>query len=302
MININDYNREDIMVSCIAEAIYTLIDAEDDDEILTESIKTSKKYKLDNYLKRFNYQGDKKSGTIEVDGKKYNIDRDIKNKFMKTKNIYGNPDDNVDRATSTDLTDPKNDTIHLDKNFVNLKNNKRRDAVLQHEIGHAKLHQLNKDNTKEGRDATLDGLAKTNPFMPKEDVKNALVDDLKDRDKSHESKTPAEKQRAKNLEKFKKYENNMPHADRVEYEADAYAGVHKNGDHLKRAIRESYTHARKDNKKMTYFTDPDDGEKYYIDNDEKKIFVKSLNKLSQNDMKQRGKAAKDKSIDRSIYQ
>ena len=72
MININDYNREDVMVSCIAEAIYTLIDCEDS-EVLTESIKTNKKYKLDNYLKRFNYQGDKKSGTIEVDGKKLDI-------------------------------------------------------------------------------------------------------------------------------------------------------------------------------------------------------------------------------------
>ena len=109
------------------------------------------------------------------------------------------------------------------------------------EILSSLCEMINKDNTKEGRDATLDSLAKTNPFMPKEDVKNALVDDLKDRDKSHESKTPAEKQRAKNLEKFKKYENNIPHADRVEYEADAYAGRELLYELVKLGEKESVT-------------------------------------------------------------
>ena len=119
-------DEKNIVEKCLEEAAYLLDEG---------AVKTSKKYKLDNYLKKYDYQGDKKQGTITVNGEKYNVDRDTNSFVAKTK------EGNAPRQLSADLLN-KDKTIILDKNFEKLKNNKRRDAMLQHEIAHHNNHNL----------------------------------------------------------------------------------------------------------------------------------------------------------------
>lgn len=281
MIDINDYNRRDIMVSCLLEAV----------DILEEgAVKTAKKNKLDNYLKRYNYKGDKKSGIIEVDGKKYKIDRDINNKLM----YHTNSDIPVQRQTSADLvSDGSYPVIHIDKIFTDLKNNKRRDAVLNHEIGHAKLHQTNNPNNintirkyygERLSDEDLDY-----------DIKKEVMKSVYGKNKTHKPRTLDEQRRVQNIHHLNKYEKeDNPHAKIVEYEADAYARTHKNGDQLKRAIREMAKNGKKNSKKiLNSYGD--------LDNNTKKVIISNYNKITQEDMNMRTKASKDKRINTDVY-
>jgi len=275
-------------------------------ELLNEgAVKSSKKHKLDNYLKKYGYQGDKNEGTIKVDGKEYKIDR----KNSHTMDVDAGPlgKGTVPRQTSTDslASEPK---IHLDKNFEKIKNNKRRDAILQHEIGHLKNHSLaSSSNTKEGRDAVLDSMSKSQSIVNSgtSDYKKQFKDELEKSipDKSKESSTKKELARKENLEKFKKHENEGQHADRSEYEADAYASQHKNGEHLKRGVREYYKKANSDKgiKNQIKGLEKTIGSKLELTKEEKDEIKKKQNISAQNDMNQRTKASKDKSINKSVY-
>lgn len=287
-------NEKNIIEKCLEEAAYLLDEG---------AVKTSKKYKLDNYLKKYDYQGDKKQGTITVNGEKYKVDRNVNSPI--TKDSDGNT---VPRMTSADLGD-KDKKIILDKNFEKVKNNKRRDAMLQHEIGHVKYHRLTSDKTTpEGKDAALDSLTKVAvqsvPFASKDAIKAELnkkyntstKKELSEKDKIHDE----------NLKKYKKYEKDSnPHANRVEYEADAYASQQKNGDQLSKALRDTYKHA-KSKKGIDYqlkgAAKAFDIEPKYLLNDETRQQVKkSQNILGKDDYDARIKASKDKTINKQIY-
>lgn len=238
------------------------------------AVKRSKKEKMDKYLKKYDYQGDKKSGTITVDGKTYNITRDDKD------------------ITQTYLHDG---SINLSKDFEKLKNNKRRDAVLHHEIAHSKYHTLaSKDVTKGQRDFVIDDAAeritKDTGYTGKLDQKITkavtagsmkLTSNISNPPKKKKNYTDKDVKEEENLKTFSKYEKPTTHANRIEFEADAYASQHKNGDQLKRAVREGYKNDSKNIK------DPEEKKEY--------------NKTAQNDMKQRTKAANDKTVDKSVY-
>ena len=110
-------------------------------------MKTREEYAIRKFKKKYDY--DPKTKTIKgPDGERIEVDIDIKNPKMKVKNIFGGDTDS-DRKTSSDKLS-KTPKINLDYRFFKYKNQKRRDAVLQHEIGHTKLHSLNtsKSNLK----------------------------------------------------------------------------------------------------------------------------------------------------------
>lgn len=94
--------------------------------------------------------------------KKYKVDMDYKNPSMKFKN--GKNTETARRQTSAE-TNSDESTIHLDKNFFKLKNDDRRNAVLQHEVAHTKLHSMKGDTDN------IDKTLKTNKFI------NELISD-----------------------------------------------------------------------------------------------------------------------------
>ena len=103
-------------------------------------MKTREEYAIRKFKKKYDY--DPKTKTIKgPDGERIEVDIDTKNPKMKITNAYGNKVD-ADRMTSSDKLSvtPK---ISLDSRFFKLKNQKRRDAILHHEIGHTKLHSPN---------------------------------------------------------------------------------------------------------------------------------------------------------------
>jgi len=278
----------------------------DSAELLTEgAVKSSKKHKLDNYLAKYDYQGDKNSGTINVDGKKIQVDRS-KLRTMESQQSNGEKT-TLPRQTSAELISD-NSTIHLDRDFEKLKNNKRRDAVINHEIGHLKNHHLtDPNNTKEGRNAALDSMSKTSSITNFGDTeyKDEIKKELKKLipDKSRKSSTEKDNIRKENLEKYKKYENDNLHSDRAEYEADAYASQHKNGDHLKRAMRDVYKHKNSEKGINNQIKDLEAAldEKLDLSKEDKVTARKDSNIIAQNDMNQRNKAAKDKTINKQVY-
>ena len=282
-------------------------------DLLAEgAVKTSKKHKLDSYLKKYDYQGDKKSGTITVNGRKIEVDRNTKSYTAK------GPDGEVmPRMTAADLSGEK-DRIILGKDFEKLKNNKRRDALLNHEIAHTKYHNLASDKTtQKTREAVIDGIIKDaalqNPYIDKDAAKKEINDEIKDRSKKPEAYTDKDKRRHSNLDKFKKYENDGEHANRTEFEADAYARSQKHGEHLKRGLRDASKYYKKHAvdyqlkaaKKMLKDDDIYDPEEFKdITNEVNRIrkdITKRQNISTHNDLTQRSKAMKDKSIDRNVY-
>ena len=108
--------------------------------------KTREEYAVDKFKKRYKFEPDEpgsKTGTITVNGEKHRVDIDH-NKYLMGKETIdpvtgkGVEYAQIPRYTSTDLTSGK---ITLGKEyFSRVKNQKRRDAVLNHEIGHKKLH------------------------------------------------------------------------------------------------------------------------------------------------------------------
>ena len=110
------------------------------DRYITEK-KTREEYATDKFKKRYKFtplsHGDK-TGVIEVNGEKRIVDLDTKNP-LATANQYGKLVPSV-RKTKSDVVDGR---ITIGKEyFSRIKNQKRRDAILNHEIGHAKFHSL----------------------------------------------------------------------------------------------------------------------------------------------------------------
>ena len=140
--------------------------------------------------------------------------------------------------------------------------------MLQHEIAHHKNHNLtNGTITNDHKNAVIDAISKNmhNNF-------NISINDAKESlnkynipSKKESEYSDIDKQKVSNLEKFKKYETNKPHNDRVEYEADSYSSVHNNGEHLKRALRESnkYNKSEKEIKRKLKAGEKISGNKKY---------------------------------------
>ena len=237
---------------------------EEIDSYFTE-METREEYAKRRFIKKYKYNPNNK--TIIVDGKQIKLDMDTNSRIM---DVAANPkNDNTtiaERQTAAELLS-KVPTIHLDKNFFKLKNDKRRDAILQHEVGHTKLHNLKSPD----KDLKTNKAVLTYVNQSMNTIKSTLKaygyndSDIKDYMNGPDIKKmkkeivksylkngmPDNKERAKlresAIEKFKKFDKSKQseHANTMEFEADRYATNKAGSSSLKKGIRESYKFARK---------------------------------------------------------
>ena len=120
---------------------------------------TREYYTIERFKKKYNYNPSDK--TITVDGEKYRIDMDINKPLAEYINSEGETKYHARRVsvTGSRRTIP---TITLDKDFFALKDDSRRDAILKHEIGHAKT--LMRDRRGYGK-ATKDAYSDSTKYL-----------------------------------------------------------------------------------------------------------------------------------------
>ena len=102
------------------------------------------KISLARFKKRYHYDSNKK--TIVIDGETYkcNLD-DYSNPYIAIRDEKGKVVARESRSMSTTKFGKETEII-LDKAFFNIKTKKRQDAVLYHEVGHSKLHNMDVNN------------------------------------------------------------------------------------------------------------------------------------------------------------
>lgn len=114
----------------INEAVQYISDYLDVSEFVYEK-KSKEEYARDKFNKRYDFVPDKDAisknkGTIKVGGKRYKFG--VNNK-----------------ENSSGVTPNLDSFVNLNKNTFKLKNSKRQDFILHHEIGHDKMHSPNMD-------------------------------------------------------------------------------------------------------------------------------------------------------------
>ena len=182
-------------------------------------------------------------------------------------------------ARQTSMTVNKNDpTLILDKNYFKLKNQKRRDAVLQHEVAHSKYHQrasnpkyADKDMISEKtvnacmrailQDAknNLSKMGYDNDVIKKimEDNKFYLKDIKSKMMNGHYGKEPDKARvRADVMKKLRKHAKGG-HSNVTEFEADRYAANKTSPKDLKKGVNNLCKYVKKDNKKLIKSYDKD---------------------------------------------
>ena len=282
------------------------------EETLDESIhgRTKSDYAKKKFKEKYKY--DPKDKTIEVDGKKHRIriEGEDKDKDTEIKGIIDREIPSYQRQTGANLTN-KRGGIYLDKNYWKLKNQKRRDAILAHEIGHLKAHGINSKSkhldrelvTKDNVDHSDDMYGSTRSGI--ENTRRLSEIEKKNRDSQRN------KDRRDNIEKFKKYDRSgiNSHVNVKEFEADRYASNKYGSKNIKKGVAETSKRSinslnadlKKDlNQAISSGVSKKEIEKMY-GGDIVKKYSKEMNKAAELDMKQRGKALKDKSIKSDVY-
>lgn len=263
--------------------------------------KTREEYARRSFKKKYNYEPSKEDpniGTItDKAGKKYKVDM-RKSSSMTVHDLDGGELE-AGRQLSADLSD-KDSKINIDDTFFKIKgsrNGERRDAILQHEIGHQNLHNINPDNS------TVDKKNRT-PEVHKSVIKNSVKDatgidiskdsfmvdhgtrkDINDQagakkyfEKSTRDKAE-KKERNTSLSAAKKFENHKNHQNAAEFEADRYAANRTSEKALKRGLRD-YS-----KKVVNAIDDPD--------------YKKAVRSSIEDETKQRTKALKDDNLRKS---
>ena len=280
--------------------------------------RTRDEYAREKFKKKYKFVPDKpgsNKGTITINGEKRHVD------MGKSSMVNFGGQDTV-RQTAADINS-KNGDILLDKNYFKLKNQKRRDAVIQHEVGHTKLHSVRGDsNVADPRSFSPKnrGVARRNAYnggkenlesMGKETLKmfgidpsskstrKMLNDNLDDAmgksDKKYNErskKNPYRKEREELLKQAGKYRSkSSSHANEQEFEADRFAANRAGAKNLKAGVREYTNKNKKTYKNMKG-----------LSNDQKKQLIKNYNKVNAIDQKARSKALKDKKLrDAELY-
>lgn len=209
------------------------------------------------FKKRYKYDSKKK--TIIVDGEEFKVDLDVKSPTVVVKDMLGNKVTTVRQTSSTAYGVDKEDAfVIIDKDFFKIKGKSKREAFLQHEIGHLKMHSLNtrsdkldkrfisedeyNRSTKDVPDMIFDikdGKIKLNPkdevFRKDEYIgsRKGTKEELEERDKIRKA--------AKKYEDEKCY-----HANAAEFEADRYAANRVSEEDLMDAIKQLYKGQLKD--------------------------------------------------------
>ena len=226
---------------------------------------TREEYAKRQFKKRYKY--DDKDKTISVNGRKIKIDMDTNKPIMRISSEPRSKGKIMEgRRTSAEVLSDE-PTIHLGKEFFKLKNNKRRDAILQHEVGHTKLHSMkssdkdlktnkaalsyinqNINNIKSTLKAFGYDKSEIEEFINGPDIKKMKKEIVKSYLKNG---MPTNKERAKlrdsAIEKFKKFDKSkeVSHANTDEFEADRYAANKSGSGEFKKGLRETYKFARK---------------------------------------------------------
>lgn len=248
---------------------------------------TTEEYRISKFKQKYQY--DPKKKTIIIDGEKYRCDLDnLSSKKAKIEPLNPNSE-TIDRTICITTTGDES-TVILTKDFFNLKNPKRSEAVLQHEVGHSKLHSRNPKNphlnkevfSKEVYDDAInelfdEGYREFCKTMKEYCIENKI--DPKYYHKMVDSKIvkafimkkiqkvyPMSKFEAKKMDKhaikstvrsdmrkaFKEYEKKelCDHANVDEFEADRYAANKTSTKDIKKGVAELYKNQRKNDKKF----------------------------------------------------
>lgn len=267
------------------EGLNELLVESSDEEIFIESlfdqedIFEEKATQLEYNIRRFKekYKFDPKTSTIEVDGKRYTVDININQKMLHLN--VGNGEDaqpvSTPRYTGADIGSSKNPKIILDKKFFELKDDSRRAAILQHEIGHSKLHSevpgyKYTDTSKISKEMIVNEIEtycnkmgeqykKSNMFSDSEikEIVNTTKEMMKENINSEylkcstatelQSKIRADARKAANKVLPKRVPDGIDpsHINAREIEADRYAANRTSEKSLKRGLRDYYKHSRK---------------------------------------------------------
>lgn len=125
-----------------------LLTESSDEEEFIESLFDNEEYILEKAssmeynIRRFKqqYKFDPKTSTIEVDGKRYKVDMNINQTITHAEDKDLGVAASIPRNLSADIGSKDDPKIYLTKTFFQLKDDSRRAAFLQHEIGHMRLH------------------------------------------------------------------------------------------------------------------------------------------------------------------
>lgn len=278
-------------------------------EVIMEK-KSRENYRLDKFKKEHNFIPDYSKnkfghvGTILIDGKRIPVDLNIHSKSSPWNNLQR-------RNTGIQGSALFNEELMLDKPFFNLKNKKRMNSILNHEVGHLKMHTT-QPNAKL-RDprfvSKLNAERTVQSYVPpigdtgfKQDIenywKNALrIDDYLKTGTANKSDMEL-RDKAWNI--ANKHSTNADHSNPKEFEADRYSANRSGAQHLKRALREYNKKMAKDMSTPKYLSKSVHKE-YNIPRLSTDALVQ-LKKEMQNDYNTRMKALKDPKIrDNKLY-
>lgn len=277
-------------------------------EIIMEK-KSREKYRMSKFKKQHSFIPDYNKdafgniGTILVDGKRVPADLDIHSKVADT------GDSIIGRQTSALISGDNQGEIILDKDTFNLKNPKRMNAMVNHEIGHLKMHSIQKDavlrdprfvssaNINQLLDTHVGSFIASGLLQPS-DRRNVKKELLKEIDVKGYLKTgtPDKQNRQirnacwKIAQKYAKSRN--LHSNPQEFEADRYAANRSGEKQLKRGLREytkRYGRTTQNNLKRAYAT-------ANVPAASLKPQISALNNMLNDDLKNRTRALKDKDL------
>lgn len=231
----------------------------------------------------------------------------------------------VPRQTAAMIND-KDGKIYIDSKYFKLSSQARRDAVLQHEIGHTKFHSLNPKSNKmdkemmskemmlssfENQIKTINdqgyGYKESDPEF--KELRKDILHDFEPLIKKYAGKIPndnsgRQKIRAEARAILKKYEKSG-HANTNEFEADRYSANKTSKKDIKSGVREYYKLQRKEDAKniSSYVnSNMETRKEEFFPRSKKEIREEGkrirsyTNKTYQEDMNQRSKALNDKSL------
>ncbi len=240
---------------------------ESTDEEIFEEKATRTEYAMRRFKERYKYNPSDK--TIVVNGTRYNVDLDIAKPIIYLPDGAGGHAA-TPRQTCFAWTDEGQ--IILDKKFFQLKDDKRRAAVLQHEVGHGRLHNTtpgNKtaDRSKISRTMIMDEIAEQEEELKKyykrigfsdketaeyvqmwkDGIKPNIDGYLKMSTASEVEDKISASARAAARKYVPKHNPNLDktHTNTNEFEADRYAANKVGERYIKRGVRETMKMASK---------------------------------------------------------
>ena len=317
-----------------------MVDELSNDNLFTEKA-TTEQYRLSKFKQKYHY--DPTNKTIVVNGETYKVDLDnYKSGTVPIRNNDGSICRNANGKVACTIrhmsvqTSSDDPIITFDEDFFKLKNTKRMDAMLQHEIGHSKMHSMNpksshidtsiisseqfaefvKTNWKDVEDQITENFKDIMGRVPTREEKKWIQEQTQDyferRKKEYmQLSTDDSKKKIRDdmIKIARKYEKRLEssHANTKEFEADRYAANRTSEKDVKRAIRDSYKQGETDRalnkqiraKNKINKDKAKEGESYIqydASKDNRDLLKKEIHKAGSADMKARSKALKDKDL------